>query len=141
MAVKGTRFYAVAAAIGAVILLVANLDAVWRPWTGGVITHAWPRFLWAINIAALVQLGGNTLLAFKRPERLRCGIEWLFAAAALGVAIAFAAIFPVELARIGGPWLDFAVRIVAVLGIAGAGLALVVQTVRVMLGPRPPRLA
>lgn len=139
---KGTRYYAVAAAVGAVILIAANLYEVWRPWTGGVITYTWPRFLWAVNVAAVMQLGGNTLLALKRPEPLRRTFEWLFAAAALGVAIAFVAVFPLELARVGGPWLDLTVRIVAVLGIAGAGLMLVVQTFRVLMGPRkPPRLA
>jgi hypothetical protein len=130
--------FASAALFAALLLIVANLYTVWRPWTRGVVTAAWPRMLWAVNLSLSVRLVGNLALALWRSERLRLIFGCAFALCSFILSLAVVQVFPFELSRVGGPWLDFAARVVAMIGVGVGAIGLAISTLKLVLGPKPP---
>jgi hypothetical protein len=137
MRAKSTAHYAVTALVSAVLLCVANLYEAWLPLTRGVVTHDFPALLWALNLALAVQLVGNLVLARFRPERLTLWVDWAVALCNLVSAVMVVRVFPFELSRVGGPWLDFAARVLAMVGVAVQAISFGVATVKALLGPKP----
>jgi len=126
----GTGEYATAAIVNLVILMVINLWVVWRPWTRGVVTGDWVRVLWAANLSAGVQAGGSLLLAFTSPSWLVKVLDLAFALVTVLSAAIFFAVFPFDFSRIDAAWFNTAARLLLLLGVIGAGFAVVLSAVR-----------
>lgn len=128
--VKGPGDY-IGAIIGAVIGIIAvNIYPVWQPWTMGVVTDAWPRILWAANLSMVIQICGSFVLLFWRPRWLRNFAELVFSAAGLLSVAVFFAVFPLDFSHIVGDWLNTMMRVILIVGIAGAGIGLIINLVR-----------
>jgi hypothetical protein len=131
--VKGPGEY-IGAIIGAVIGVIAvNIYPVWQPWTMGVVTDAWPRILWAANLSLVINICGNFMLLFWRPRWLRNFAELVFSAAGLLSIAVFFAVFPLDFSRIVGEWLNTMMRVILIIGIAGAGIGVVINLVRFLV--------
>ena len=122
------------AIIGCAVALVAiNAYPVWQPLTAGVVTDAWARILWAADLSLLIQICGSLILLFWRPRWLRNLFELVFAAAGLLSVAVFYAVFPLDFSLVVGGWLNTVVRLVLILGIAGAAIGVVVNLVRFLV--------
>ncbi len=126
----------------AAIVMIALVNSVllWRHLTHGVVLESWVDILWAANLSLVLQVAGNLLLAFFRPPRLYSFLQAVFAAAGLVSVIVFYIVYPLDFSRIVGDWLDSAVRIALIVGMAGSAIAVVVHLVRFALG-RPYQAA
>jgi hypothetical protein len=121
------------AMIGNIIALVLfNLYPLWRPLTAGVVTDRWEAILWAVDLSLLLQIGGNFILVFRRPRWLRHLLEIAFSATGLLSAAVFFAVFPLDFSPLVGAWLDTLMRVLLVLGMAGAAIGVVVGLVRLL---------
>jgi hypothetical protein len=126
-----TRGDYVGAVIGNLIVLVlANIYPLWRPLTHGVVTEAWVRILWAVDLSLLIQIGGNLILLFASPRALRRFMDLSFAATGLLSVAVFYAVFPLDFSRVVGDWLNLLVRIFLVLAMVGASIGVVVGIFR-----------
>jgi len=128
--VKGPGDY-IGAIIGAVIGIIAvNLYPLWQPLTMGVVTDAWPRILWAANLSMVITICGSFILLFWRPRWLRNLAELVFSVAGLLSVAVFYAVFPLDFSYIVGEWLNTMLRVILIVGIAGAAIGVVVNLVR-----------
>ena len=122
------------AIIGALIALVAiNIYPLWQPLTRGVVTDAWPAILWAADLSLVAQIGGSLVLLFWRPRWLRNLFEVVFSATGLLSVAVFFAVFPLDFSLVVGEWLNTMLRVILIIGIAGAGIGLVVNLVRFLV--------
>jgi len=126
-----------AALINVLVLLVANLHRVWRPWTGGIVTEEWALVLWIVNLTALLQISGNALLAAWRPLWLERFLELVFAVAGFAGAVTFLRVFPFDFSRLAD-WANPAAHVLLVAGVVAAGFAVAVRLVMLALGPPGP---
>jgi|WetSurMetagenome_2_1015567.scaffolds.fasta_scaffold852759_1 hypothetical protein len=121
----------IGAAVGAVIVIVlVNTAPLWRPLTHGVVLPRWSDILWAANLSLAAQLVGNLLLAAYRPRWFLTLMQTVFAAGGLLSVLVFFLVFPLDFSGVVGPWLNTVVRLVLMVGIAGAAIGLVVNLVR-----------
>ncbi len=115
-------------------LVFVNTVLLWRHATNGVILSSWVEILWAADLALVVQVIGNVLLAVYRPARLYSFIQAIFAAVSLVSVIVFYVVFPLDFALIAGDWLNTVARIVLIVAMAGTAISLVVNLVRAVAG-------
>lgn len=125
--------------IGAVIgnliaIVLVNTVLLWRHYTNGVILSSWVQILWAANLAIVVQIIGNVLLALYRPARMYSFIQALFAAVNLASIIVFYIVFPLDFAPIAGSWLNTVVKAVLIAAMAGTAIGLIVSVARAAAG-------
>ncbi len=125
----------VGAVIGAMIgLVVVNSLPAWRSLSHGVILESWVNILWAANLSMIMQIIGNTFLAFYRPARLYSFIQALMAIAGLVSVVVFYRVFPIDFSQVVGNWLNLLARMVTILGIVGSVIAIVVHLGRTVIG-------
>ena len=105
-----------------------------RPYTRGVVLESFVGILWAANISFLVQLAGNVSLMFYRLPRFAALVQILTTSAGLLSLIVFFSAFPLDFSQIGIAWVNSALKVVLIAGMAGAALALVVQTAQLAVG-------
>lgn len=123
-----------------VALVLLNLHPVWLPWTRGVVTDGWARAIWAANLSAVLQIGGNAVLLLTRPPLLERLMRLGFSAATLLTATVFYVSYPFEFSRLGGAFLDVVGHGVLLLGTVGATVSVLVDFLRLFFsqsGPRP----
>jgi len=136
---KGTGEYVASVIVNAIMLLVINLYAVWRPWTKGVITQDWPQVLWAANLAGAVQVVGGMVLVASRPRWLARLGELVFSVVSLISAAVLYSVFPFDFGRIGAEWMNTVTRVLLMIGLFGGSIAVVVNLVKLFSGPGPRR--
>jgi hypothetical protein len=125
----------VGAVIGNLIAIVlVNTVLLWRHYTNGVILSSWVQILWAANLAIVVQIIGNILLALYRPARMYSFIQALFAAVNLVSIIVFYIVFPLDFTPITGNWLNGVAKAVLIVAMAGTAIGLVVHVARAAAG-------
>ncbi len=134
---RTTGDYVFAAIFNLFVVLALNAHAVWRPWTHGVVTADFPLTLWAVNLAGAVQVAGNLVLAFARPLTLLRWVDVFFAMVSLNSVVVFLTVFPLEFSQVAGAWMNALARAVLALGVLGAGIAVVVNVVRLLVGGGP----
>ncbi len=137
---KSTAAYAFSAFFQLLGLLLINSYPLWIPLTRGVVTYDYPQVVWAANLAAGVQLGGNLALAFARTPFLTRLMALVFTIVTLISAAVFFQVFPLDFARISLPWMNFVARLVLIFVLLGTGIAVLVSLVRLFF-PGPPRSA
>ena len=123
----------IANAIGIVLF---NTVPLWRQYTQGVVLEDFVRILWAANLSFLVQIAGNLSLMFYRPPRFAALVQILATAAGLLSLIVFYLVFPLDFSQVGVAWLNSALRIVLIVGMVGAVIGLIVQTVKLAVSWR-----
>lgn len=123
----------IANAIGIVLF---NTVPLWRQYTQGVVLEDFVRILWAANLSFLVQIAGNLSLMFYRPPRFAALVQILATAAGLLSLIVFYLVFPLDFSQVGVAWLNSALRIVLIVGMVGAAIGLIVQTVKLAVNWR-----
>jgi len=121
--------------IGNIIALaIVNSVLLWRQYTHGVILESWVDILWAANLSFLVQIAGSLILAFYRPARLYAFMELLFSMAGLLSVIVFFMVFPLDFSLLVGSWLNTLLRVLMIVGMAGAAIGVIVWLVRFIAG-------
>jgi hypothetical protein len=126
---KKTRDY-VGAVIGNIIILTfMNTVPLWQKYTHGVILPSWADILWAANLSLGVQVIGNFLLCFYRPSWFSDLLRAAFSAAGLLSIIVFFIVFPLDFSLVGS-WLNTLLKVLLMLGMAGALIGFVVELVR-----------
>ncbi|HUI70516.1 MAG TPA: hypothetical protein VL354_08320 [Spirochaetia bacterium] len=130
----------VGAIVGNLIALVfMNTVLLWRQYTQGVILESWVNILWAVNVSLLAQMVGNLILCFYRPSWFSALMRSAFAATGLMSAIVFFMVFPLDFSQLVGMWLNTAVRVLVIMGMAGAAIGFLVELVRyIREACRPP---
>ncbi len=139
--VKGTGDYVFAAVINVIGLVVINTWPLWLPLTKGVVTPEIAHTVWAGNLAAGVQLGGNLAMAFGRPPRMVRLMNLLFSLCGLISAGVFFQVFPLDFAQINLGWMNFLMRFVLIVAMFGTSIAVVVNLVQLFVGGGPRRTA
>jgi hypothetical protein len=107
-----------------------NTVPLWRHLTQGVVLEDFIRILWAANLSFLVQIAGNLSLIFYRPPRFAAIVQILATSAGLLSLIVFYLVFPLDFSQVGITWLNLALKVVLIAGMAGAVIGLIVQTVQ-----------
>jgi hypothetical protein len=82
-------------------LAFVHLHDEWRPALGGVVTERFGETLWAITLAAVTQIAGNTALLAAPAAPWRRHVELAFALTGLVSAVVTMQVFPFDLARFG----------------------------------------
>jgi len=123
----------IANAIGIVLF---NTVPLWRQYTQGVVLEDFVRILWAANLSFLVQIAGNLSLMFYRPPRFAALVQILATSAGLLSLIVFHVVFPLDFSQVVVAWLNSALRIVLIVGMVGAVIGLIVQTVKLAVSWR-----
>jgi hypothetical protein len=119
-----------------IIVVLLNSVPLWRQYTRGVVLEDFVQILWAANISLLVQIAGNLSMIFYRPPRLAAFVQILGTAAGFLSIIVFYLVFPLDFSQVGLAWINAALKIVLIAGMAGAALGLIVQTVQLAVGWR-----
>ena len=117
-----------------VAIAIVNSVLLWRQYTHGAILESWVDILWAANLSFLVQIVGSLILAFYRPPRLYAFLELVFSAAGLLSVIVFYIVFPLDFSVLVGTWLNTLLRVVMIVGMAGAAIGIIVWLVRFIAG-------
>lgn len=91
------------AVLNAMVLVLINTHAWWRPLLGGIITERFSEVVWAANLAAATQIVGSLLMIRWFASVPRRTFELAFSATALINIIVTAMVFPFDLERFG-PW-------------------------------------
>lgn len=120
-----------AATLGnAVALAAINLHALWRPWTGGLVTAEWVRVVPFLDVACVVAVAGNlALLASRTHVRVRV-VDVCTAVATLVGASAMLHVFPFEFAEV--PWLAVVMRVLLWIGLIVGVFGLVGRAARLL---------
>jgi hypothetical protein len=118
----------------AIGIVLVNSVMAWRHLTQGVILESWVEILWAANLSLMVQLAGNLILIFYRPPAMAVFMNVVFSAASLVSMIVFYIVFPINFAVLVGTWLNTVIKVLIVVGMGGACIALIVNLVRLMTG-------
>jgi hypothetical protein len=71
---------------------------------------------------------------FHRPPRFAALVQILTTSAGLLSLVVFFSVFPLDFSQIGIAWVNSALKVVLIAGMAGAALALVVQAVQLAAG-------
>jgi hypothetical protein len=95
-----------------------------------VVLQDFVQILWAANLSFLVQLVGNLSLIFYRPPRFAAFVHIITSGAGLLSLIVFYTVFPLDFAQVGVAWINVALKVVLIAGMAGTALALVVQVIQ-----------
>ena len=119
-----------------VFVVLLNLVPLWRPYTRGIVLEDFARILWAANLSLLVQICGNLSMVFYRPPRYALFVQILGTAAGFLSIIVFYVVFPLDFSQVGLAWINAALKIVLIAGMAGAAIGLIVQTVQLAAGWR-----
>lgn len=130
MRVKRTGEYVGRALALVVVLVLVNLVPLFRPASRGVVLETWADVLWAINLSLVLQIVGNGALVIYRRVWLEGLLRAMFAGSGLLALIVFYIVLPLDFSRVGGRWLDIAVRAVLVAGMVGAFVDGIVQLLR-----------
>lgn len=133
---KKTAELTAATIANAVFAIALNMVPLWRQYTRGVVLEDFVQILWAANISVLVQIAGNLSLIFYRPPRFAALVQLLGTAAGMLSIIVFYVVFPLDFAQIGLAWINAAMKIVLIVGMAGSAIGLIVQTVQLAAGWR-----
>jgi hypothetical protein len=121
----------VGATIASILVLVfVNTVLLWRNSTQGVILASWADILWAVDVSLGAQIIGNFLLCFYRPEWFAALVRAIFAAAGLISIIVIFIVFPLDFSRLVGAWLNTLLKVLMMVGMAGALIGLAVDLVR-----------
>jgi len=121
----------VGAIVGNIIVLVfMNTVLLWRQYTQGVVLASWADILWAVNVSLGAQIVGNFLLCFYRPSWFSALMRAAFAATGLMSAIVFFIVFPLDFSRLVGAWLNTTLKVLLMMGMAGAIIGFLVEMVR-----------
>ena len=121
----------VGAIVGNIVALVlVNTVLLWRQYTRGVVLATWADILWAANLSLGIQIIGNFLLCFFRPSWFSALMRAVFAAAGLVSIIVFFIVFPLDFSHLAGTWLNTLLKVLLMLGMAGAVIGFLVELVR-----------
>jgi hypothetical protein len=127
---KKTIELAASSIANAIGIVLFNTVPLWRHLTQGVVLEDFIRILWAANLSFLVQIAGNLSLIFYRPPRFAAIVQILATSAGLLSLIVFYLVFPLDFSQVGITWLNLALKVVLIAGMAGAVIGLIVQTVQ-----------
>jgi len=133
---KRTGELTVSIAANAACALLFNSFPLWRQYTQGVVLDDFIRVLWAVNLALLVQVAGSLSLVFYRPARFAGTVQVLSTAVGLLSMIVFYVVFPLDFSAVGAAWINSALRVVMIAGMAGMTLGLMVQAIQLAAGWR-----
>ena len=127
---KKTAELAFSIAWSLVFLVAINLAPVWQPFTRGVVLTSFFAALWALSLSTIVQIVGNVCLVFYRPPRFNAIVQLFITASSLVAMIVFFLLFPLDFGAIGLAWINSVLRIVFIVGMCGAGIAVIVELVQ-----------
>ncbi len=117
-----------------ICLFLVNMTPAWQPLTRGAVLESWVDILWAANMSLIVQMAGSFLLVFFRRPAFAVFMKIFFAAASLVSLIVFFIVFPVDFSSLVGMWLNTAIKVVAIIGMGGTLISLIVNLVRLLTG-------
>ena len=129
---NGTAGFVFAAIFNALMLVVVNGHATWRPWLHGLVTPAWADALWAMNLGGLTQVAGNMLLAFTHPPWLKKLMDLVFSVTGFVGAYVMYRVFPFHLQDLWA-WAPSVARALLLVGVFGTAIAIVVNLVRLFI--------
>ncbi len=115
-------------------LAFINTVPLWSRFTNGVILDSWANVLWAANLSLVAQIAGNIVLLIRRPARLYAILQAAMTAVSLVSILVFLIVFPIDFNPVGSGWLNVALKIVMVVGLALGALSLVMFVVRAAVG-------
>jgi hypothetical protein len=113
-----------------IFLIAVNAAPWWQPFTHGVVLPSFMAVLWAFNLSGIAQLAGNVSLVFYRPAPFNAVVQLLTTLTALTSSIALFTVFPLDFGAIGLAWINSVLRIVFIVGMCGAGIGAIFQTVQ-----------
>ncbi len=122
--------YAVAVAVNAALLVVLNAQPGWQEFP--FLTDATPQVLGLVNASLAVNLAVNLVYLARDPKWLKSLGDMVTAGFTLAVAIRVWQVFPFAFNG-SAAWLATAVRVLLIVGFIGAGIAIAVQAVSLML--------
>ncbi len=120
----------------AVFAVACNTFPLWRQYAQGVVLDDFMRVLWAVNLSLLVQIAGSLSMIFYRPPRFAAAAQIIQTAAGMLSLIVFYVVFPLDFSVVGVAWVNSLLRVVMIAGMAGAGIAFVVQVAQLAAGWR-----
>ncbi len=128
--------YVAGAIVNAVLLYVANhlLEWEWPPF----LTEDFETILPLVNASIILGIATNAAYLFRDGVRFKAFGELVSAAVGLVVAIRTYQVFPLDFSPYDFDW-ETATRVVLMIGIVGAGIAIIVNGVRILRGPGPER--
>ena len=135
--------YAVSVAVNAALLIVLNDRPGWQEFP--FLTAATPQVLGLFNAALAVCLAVNLVYLALDPKWLKSLGDLAIASLTLAVAIRLWQVFPFAFHG-SVAWWATAIRVLLIVGIAGAGIAIVTQAVSLTLligkgrGTSPPQV-
>ena len=122
--------YAIVVAANAALLIVLNAQPGWQEFS--FLTAATPQVLGLFNASLAVSLAVNLGYLARDPKWLKSLGDLVTAALTLAVAIRLWQVFPFAFNG-SAAWLATAVRVLLIVGLIGAGIAIVVQAVTLTL--------
>ena len=118
--------YGFAVAINAVLLWLIN---VWPGWdTAAFLTEDFTKVLGLVNASIAVGIAVNVMYLIADPVWFKALGDLLVTAVGIAAMWAMWTVFPFDFGTSAVPW-DVFVRIGLVLGLAGSGIAIIVQLV------------
>jgi hypothetical protein len=113
---------------------IANTVPLWLGFTKGVILPSWSNMLWAINLSIAVRIVCNIVLAVRRPPRLYLALQAVTGAAGLLSISVFLIVYPLDFGAIGAGWVNTAIAVISVVGLALGTIGVIVNLARSIRG-------
>lgn len=107
-----------------------NTVMLWQPYTSGVILPIWKDILWAMNLAAAINLAGYIILLCTRPARVYVIVQTAQMAASLLNIVVFLMYFPFHFGAVNLGWLDTLCKVLIWIGLAGSVIGIIVNIAR-----------
>jgi hypothetical protein len=119
---------------GLVGIAFVNTVLLWRQYTNGVILETWTNILWAANLSLIVQIVGNTVLAFYRPARAYSLIQAVISTVSLLSIIVFFIVFPIDFSQVAVGWLNTLLKVIMIICMPLGLLSIIIHVVRLISG-------
>lgn len=130
---------ALAGVLNLVMLVALNLDELWRPLLGGVVTADFSQVLWAMSLACGVQAAGYLLLWARPLLDVRRAVDFVLAAVSMVSAMVLFQVFPFDFSRFGA-WATVLARVTVLLAVVASVVGALVALVKLISnrGAHPP---
>lgn len=130
--------YAIAVVVNAALLVVLNAQPGWQEFP--FLTDATPQVLGLVNASLSVSLAVNLVYLARDPKWLKSLGDMLIASFTLAVSVRLWQVFPFVFNG-SAAWCATAVRVLLIVGLIGAAIAITVQAVSLTLlvSRLPPR--
>ena len=119
--------------INGALLFAAHRLPDWqfsKPW---LLEDAYRSMLWTLDLSFITQITGNFMLIFYRPKYMRRLVSLMFNTVSIVFLSNFINIFPVDVYPYGGVPVNLIIRIAAIAGLVGTGIAAAVNLIRLIV--------